>query len=66
MATAKAKAAPKKRKDVLDFKCYITGLDGVTRPFDELRPEERQSMSERLSRVMSEYYSKHLDEFEKL
>ena len=45
---------------------YITLKDGRTIPIEEMTPEERErvnkSMNERLSRVMSEYYSNHPDE----
>ena len=47
------------------IKCvgFITLKDGRTIPIEDMTPEERErvkkSMSERLSRVMSEYYSNH-------
>lgn len=49
---------------------YITLKDGRTIPVEDMTAEERErvnkSVNERLSRVMSEYYSLHPDEFEKL
>ena len=44
--------------------------DGTRKPLDELTPEElarcKKSMCERLSIVMSEYYSLHPEEYERL
>ena len=37
-------------------------LDGV--PVTEIPPEAKQKMAERLSRVVSEYFSLHPDEYE--
>lgn len=49
---------------------YIHLNDGRTVPVDEMTTEERErvksSMERRLSRVMSEYYRLHPDEFEKI
>lgn len=49
---------------------YIHLRDGRTIPIEEMTTEERErvkkSTSERLSRVMSEYYRLHPDEFELL
>lgn len=47
------------------IKCigFITLKDGRTIPLEDMTPEERErvkkSMSERLSRVMSEHFSNH-------
>lgn len=54
------------------IKCvgFITFKDGRTIPVEDMTPEERErvkkSMNERLSRVMSEYFTRHPDEFEAL
>lgn len=49
---------------------YIHLKDDRIIPVEEMTPEERarvnKSMNERLSRVMSEYYSLHPEEFDKL
>ena len=49
---------------------YIHLKDGRTIPVEEMTLEERvrvnKSMNERLSRVMSEYYSLHPEEFDRL
>lgn len=49
---------------------YIKLKDGRTIPIEDMTTEERtrvkKSMEERLSRVMSEYYTNHPDEFERL
>lgn len=49
---------------------YIELKDGRTIPIEEMTPEERErvkkSMSERLGRVLSEYFTQHPDEFEAL
>lgn len=54
------------------FTCvgYMHMKDGRIVPVEELTPEEkercRNSMAERSSRVMSEYYANHPDEYAKL
>lgn len=49
---------------------YITLKDGRTIPLEEMTDKERErvnnSMNERLSRVMSEYFRLHPEEFEKI
>lgn len=49
---------------------YITLKDGRTIPLEEMTDKERErvnnSMNERLSRVMSEHYRLHPEEFEKI
>lgn len=49
---------------------YITLKDGRTIPVEDMTAEERErvnkSMNERLSRVMSEYFRLHPEEFEKI
>ena len=49
---------------------YITLKDGRTIPVEDMTVEERErvnkSMNERLSRVMSEYFRLHPEEFEKI
>lgn len=55
----------------LSFKIFIKDTEkGETYAWDDLTEEQkeyyRQKMKENLSRRMSDYYSHHLDEFEKL
>nr|DAV14536.1 MAG TPA: hypothetical protein [Caudoviricetes sp.] len=51
------------------LKCrgFITFKDGRCIPIEEMTEDERErvskSMNERLSRVMSEYYTNHPEEF---
>lgn len=49
---------------------YIILKDGRTIPVEDMTAEERErvnkSMNERLSRVMSEYFRLHPEEFEKI
>ena len=49
---------------------FITLKDGRTIPVEDMTPEERErvkkSMSDRLSRVMSEYYSNHPEDLKAL
>ena len=49
------------------FGLFVEKPDGTAVRVEDLTPEERadmeKRMSERLSVVMSAYYSKHLDEF---
>lgn len=54
----------------ITYACFMHMKDGRIVPLEELTPEEKErcmnSMAERSSRVMSEYYSNHPEEFDKL
>lgn len=58
------------KKKELTARCFMEFEDGRVVPMEELTEEEKEyafsRMRKRLSRVMSLYYSEHLDEFERL
>ena len=49
---------------------FLVMPDGSTKPIEDLTAEERErwdrERTERLKRVMTDYYKQHLDEFAKL
>ena len=59
----------KKRKE-LGFVCYMILEDGSTVPFEDLTEEQRrrfrENAAEQLSQRMSDYYTQHPEEFERL
>ena len=48
-----------RRAEPPSFRIFINGEER-----SEFTPEEKERMSKRLSKVMSEYFSNHLDEYE--
>ena len=51
----------KDKKKLLTATFYIGG-----KQIDKLTPEQNERIAERLGKVMSLYYSSHLDEYEKI
>ena len=51
----------KDKKKQLTFTLHIGG-----KQVDELTPEQTERMAERLSKVMSVYYTAHMDEYKKI
>lgn len=49
------------KQQQLTYSFYVGGVK-----VDKLTPEQLDRMSERLSKSMSEYYTRHIDEYRKL
>ena len=60
--TAEERFTPDLAKDKKRKKLTVTLFIGDKR-IDKLTPEQSDRMSERLSQVMSRYYSSHIEEF---
>ncbi|MBQ9719385.1 MAG: hypothetical protein IJV64_01690 [Oscillospiraceae bacterium] len=62
--------AGKVNKKELGFACYLILEDGRAVPWDELTPEQlrrfRERATQRLSERMSDYYTQHPEEFDRL